>query len=172
MWKRLSRTLLPAILVAAGAAGCYTQMRPPAGALDPYGYDAGYWADPYYAYLPYSHGWEMYPGLPWWYAEYQRPWHHPHHHAPDPNWGSYEEASGRHGWDRGPGSPLPPRAGGSLGGGVGGSISPATPPAQTSDQGDKEKKETPRDVDRSSERSSDRRSKDSDTEKRRSGWGR
>jgi hypothetical protein len=169
MWKRLSRTVLPAVLVAAGAAGCYTQMRPSAGAVDSYGYDGGYWADPYYAYLPYSHGWEMYPGLPWWYADYWRPW--PHDHAPDSGWGSYEEASGRHGWDRGPGSPLPPRAGGSLGGGVGGSTTPTTPPpAQTSDEGDK--KDAPRDTDRSSDRSSDRRSQDPDSEKKRSGWGR
>lgn len=170
MPKRLSHLLLPVIMILAGGAGCYTQMRPSAGALESDAlYSDGYWSDPYYDYPPYSSRWEMYPGLPWWYADYCRPWSH---HTPDDSWDSYEEAQGRHGWDRGPGSPLPPRAGGSLGGGVGGSTTPAAPaPAQTSDEGEKD--ETPRDTDRSTDnQSSDRRQKDPDAEKKRSGWGR
>jgi hypothetical protein len=172
MWKRISQSALLPILAAIGVAGCYTQMRAPAGALDPYDRDGiydpygdAYWSDPYYDYLPYASWWEMYPGLPWWYADYHRPWpHHPHGHHDD--WNTYEEVRGRHGWDRGPGSPLPPRVGGSLGGGVGGSVTPTTPPAQTAEEDDKDdSKSNPPD------RGPERRPKDSDEPKRR-GWGR
>ena len=171
MWKRLSQMLLPLIALGVGSAGCYTQMRPPAGALDSdRTYDDSYWSDPYYDYFAYSPRWEMYPGLPWWYADYSRP--HPPHHYPGHSWDSYEETSGRHGWDRGPGSPLPPRAGGGIGGGVAGDVSPTAPaaPPETSDQTQDDK---PRDTDRSKTgKSSERRPESSDSEKRRTGWGR
>jgi hypothetical protein len=155
-------------------AGCYTQIRPPAGDYD--GYGDGYWYDPYYESLAYyTAPWEMYPGHPWWYAPYG---HVPHWAYPppgNPDRATYDEVSGRHGWDRGPGAPHVPRTG--IGGGVRGDVSTGSTSPSTSDEngGEDEEQVAPRDTDRESgaATSSGRRSSSSENaETKRNAWGR
>jgi len=167
--------LLGFALMTLPLSGCYTRLGFPGG--DPYdsGYDdysgSGDWIDSYYFNAPSCWGWGHSYVPVWWYADYHQPhWHDGHHY--DSDYESYDQASGRHGWNRGIGARPIPRTptGGVVGGGGGGGVVTVEEPAPTTQSRNPARSEDSKPTPKASEKKSPKKEKSKD-QKRRS-WGR